>query len=138
MNPFQQFKLYIIGDALAKADDVFEKARIEMTYNFTVFFLSLGLLFYGNIIANNLQWQFYITTFGVLTLPFVLVVLKRTGNVKYAGYVYVGNQICMGIANQWLYNFELNIIGGFWTGVFLIFTFFVLGKNVNFKANNKL
>ncbi len=128
MNPFSRFKNWIIGDALAETDDVFEKARITLTYNFTVFFIVLGLVFYGNIFANRLWWQFYITTFGVITLPLVLVALKKTKSVQVAGYIYIVNQVLMSIANQWLYKFELNIIGGFWSVVSLVFAFFVLGK----------
>src|SRR5687767_1896230 len=128
MNPLRKFRNYIIGDALAKTDDVFERARIELTFSFTMFFILLGLVFYGNIFANNLWWQFYITTFGVISLPLVLVVLKKTKNVNYAGYLYVVNQVIMSLANQWLYKFELSIVGGFWAMVSLVFTFFVLGR----------
>lgn len=132
MNPYLRFKNYIIGDALSKTDDVFERARIEMVYSFTVFFILLGLVFYGNIFANGLWWQFHITTFGVITLPLVLVVLRKTKNVRYAGYFYTITQIFMSLSNQWLYKFEPNELGAFWQCVFLIFVFFVLGNKWGF------
>ncbi|MBA3663919.1 MAG: SpoIIE family protein phosphatase [Bacteroidetes bacterium] len=127
-NPFIKFKHWIIGEALVKAEDVFEKAKLNMMFNFTLFFLVLGLVFYANIFANNYWWQFYITTFGVITLPLVFVVLKKTQSAKSAAYVFMTNQIVMGLLNEWLFNFELNAVGGFWQMVQVIVVFFVLGK----------
>lgn len=132
MNPLRRLKNFFIGEALSKTDDVFERARIELLYKFTMFFIILGLVFYGNILANKLWWQFYITTFGVITLPVVLVVLKTTGNVTYAGYVYIFNQIVMSVANQWLYKFGHSIVGGLWAMVFIVFAFFVMGRRWGF------
>jgi serine phosphatase RsbU (regulator of sigma subunit) len=130
MNPLKKFKKYIIGDALAQAEDVFEKGRIELTYNFTVFFLALGLLFYSNLIANHYIWQTYITTIGVILLFSILIVLKKTKNVYYAGLVFVWSQIIVGLLNEWMYKFELNTQGAFWIIVLIQFTFSVLGKRV--------
>ena len=132
MNPFKKFKNYVIGEALAQTDDVFEKARIELTFSFTLFFWLLGILFYVNIIANHLWWQLYITSFGVITLPLILLTLKRTKNVRYAGYLFVLFMFVLSSLNQWLYKFELNIIGGFWIMVFLLFVFFVLDRKWGF------
>lgn len=134
MNPLKQFKNYIIGNALLKTDDVFEKARLNMMFNFTAFFIVLGLIFYGNILANNLWWQFYITTFGVIILPFVFVVLKKTESATYAGILFFCNQILMSVANQILAKFESNIVGGLWSMVLVIIVFFVLGKKWGFVA----
>jgi serine phosphatase RsbU (regulator of sigma subunit) len=132
VNPLKKFKHYIIGNALATTNDVFEKARIDLTFNYTLFFIVLGLVFYGNIIANGYWWQFYITTFGTATLPFVLIVLKKTQDVKKAGLVVIGNQVCMSALNLWLYKFDLNIIGGFWSMVSVIFVFFIMGSRWGF------
>jgi serine phosphatase RsbU (regulator of sigma subunit) len=132
VNPLKKFKHYIIGDALAVSDDAFKKSRIDLTFNYTLFFIIMGLVFYGNIIANGYWWQFYITTFGVSTLPFVFLVLKKTKDVKKAGLVIIANQVCMSALNLWLYKFDLNIIGGFWSMVQIIFVFFVMGSRWGF------
>ncbi|MDQ3048177.1 MAG: SpoIIE family protein phosphatase [Bacteroidota bacterium] len=128
MNPYQHFKKYIIGDMLLKADDVFEKARIELTFNFTSFFFALGLLFYVNIFANHYMWQFYITTVGVLGFPVVFIILRKTGNIKTAAYFFVCIQIFMSVMNIWLHQFNSSMIGAYWTVVFILFAFFVLGR----------
>ncbi|MFL5751771.1 MAG: hypothetical protein ACJ76F_00070 [Bacteroidia bacterium] len=128
MNPFKKFKYWIAGEAIAQTDDVFEKARIELTYNFTLFFMFLGLMFYGNLIVNHYNWQIYITTFGVITLPFVLVVLKRTRNVKKAALLFMINQLIVSCLSEWIYKFAVNAQGVLWSVISLIFAFFVLGK----------
>jgi serine phosphatase RsbU (regulator of sigma subunit) len=132
VNPLKKFKHYITGDALATTDDAFKKSKINLTFNYTFCLIILGLVFYGNIIANGYWWQFYITTFGVLMPPFVLVVLKKTGDIRKAGLVLIANQVCMSALNLWLYKFDLNIIGGFWSMVQIIFVFFVMGSRWGF------
>ena len=57
-----------------------------------------------------------------------MLVLKRTGSAKKAGYIFIANQVAMSTANEWLNNFQLNVIEGLWTTVFLIFAFFVMGR----------
>ena len=128
MNPLKKFKYWITADAIAQTDDVFEKARIDLTYNFTLFFMCLGLLFYGNIIANHYYLQMYITTLGVILLPFVLVVLKRTRSVKKAAILFMVSQLIVSSLSEIVYKFAVNAQGIMWCVVSLIFSFFVLGK----------
>lgn len=130
MNPFTRFKNYIIGDAVAKTDDVFEKARIDLTFNITVFFLALGMLYYIDLVAHHYTWFVYITTIAVVSLPVALLVLKKTGNVKYAGYIFIGEQIVVGFAHMVMENFEFDREGAFWTMVIILFAFLVLGTRM--------
>lgn len=135
MNPFARLKIWITAEMLAKTDDVFEKARIHLTYNFTLFFLLLGLLFYVNIFANHLWWQFYITTFGIVLSPFNFLMIKKADSIQPAAYLFVVQQVVLSLGNMWLYHFELNIIGGFWSLIFIVFVFFVLGKGWGFAIS---
>jgi len=57
----------------------------------------------------------------------VLVILKRTRNVRYAAYLFIGQQLTIGFMNQCLRNFELDVQGAFWTMVVMLFAFFILG-----------
>ncbi len=127
MNPFSRFKKYIIGNAVSKTDDVFEKARIDLTFNITVFFLALGILYYINLLANHYTWFVYITSIAVVSLPLVLVVLKKTGNVKYAGYLFIAEQLIVAFFHMVLENFEFDAEGAFWTMFVILFAFLVLG-----------
>jgi serine phosphatase RsbU (regulator of sigma subunit) len=134
MNPFSRFKNYIIGDAIAKTDDVFEKARIDLTFNITLFFLALGMMYYVNLIANNYTWFVYITTIAVVCLPMVLVVLKKTGNVKYAGYLFIAEQTVVGFSHMVLENFEFDEEGALWTMVVILFAFLVNGTRMGWAV----
>jgi serine phosphatase RsbU (regulator of sigma subunit) len=127
MNLFSRFKNYIIGDAIAKTDDVFEKARLDLTFNITLFFLALGVIYYIDLVAHHYTWFVYITTLAVISLPMIFVVLKKTGNVKYAGYIFIGEQIVVGFAHMVMENFEFDREGAFWTMLIILFAFLVLG-----------
>jgi serine phosphatase RsbU (regulator of sigma subunit) len=127
MNPFARFKNYIIGDALAATEDVFQKARIDLLFNITVFFLLLGLTYYVNLIANHYVWLTCITTIGVISLPTVLIILKKTGNVRLAGIFFLAEQVVIGFLNEIMTNFHFDGEGAFWAAFMLLFSFFVLG-----------
>jgi serine phosphatase RsbU (regulator of sigma subunit) len=127
MNPFSRFKNYFTGDALAATDDVFEKARIDLVFNISCFFLLLGLAYYGNLISNHLTWLIYITSIGVISLPLVLIVLKKTKNVRYAGFVFMGEQLAVGLLHQLMMNFHVDTEAAFWTMITIFFAFFILG-----------
>lgn len=128
MNPFARFKNYIISDALAATDDVFEKARIDLIFNVTIFFIFLGLTYYGTLVANHLTWLTYITTVGVVLLPTVLIVLKKTKNVRYAAALFMVEQLAVGIPNQFLFNFRVDTETAFWDMILIFFSFYLLGK----------
>lgn len=123
----KRFKNWLIGDYLKATDDVFERSRIELTYGFTVFFIVLGLFFYGKLIADNYTWQIYITTYAILALPFVFIIIKKYKNINSAALFFVFQQLTMHLLNGWLLNFEINLLSCFWMIQLIIFTFVVLG-----------
>ena len=46
----KKLKNWFIGDYLAKTDDVFERAKIELLYSYSIAFFILGSIFYVHII----------------------------------------------------------------------------------------
>src|ERR1044072_9146760 len=128
MNPFSRFKKFIIGDALAATDDVFEKARIDLVFDITCFFLVLGIGFYGNLVAHHYTWLICITTIGVISLPTVLIILKKTKNLQWAAWLFLIEQIVVGLFNQILKNFQFNGEAAFWSIFTILFAFFIFGK----------
>jgi serine phosphatase RsbU (regulator of sigma subunit) len=128
MNPIARFKNYITGNAIAKTNDVFEKVRIDLTFNITCFFFLLGSMYYVSLIVNHYVWLTYVTTIAVISLPLVLVVLRRTGNVRYAAYLFIGEQLVVGLFNECFVNFNVDAEASFWTMTVILFAFFVLGK----------
>lgn len=89
MNPFKQFRNYFIGEALAKTEDVFEKVRIEVLCNFTLFFLlnNIPYLF----VSVNATVPFLLGIGTTIALIVVLVILKKTSNIRVASYFFLIN-----------------------------------------------
>src|SRR5438128_520238 len=86
MNPLKKFQHYFIGGALARTDDVFEQVKAEVLFNFTAFFLvtNIPYVFVSNKVVH--------LTMGISTvtaLALVLVVVRRTNNVKWATYFFL-------------------------------------------------
>jgi serine phosphatase RsbU (regulator of sigma subunit) len=127
MNPYRRLRKYVIGEALSLTDDVFEQARIDLLFNITLFFLCLGLGYYGNLIAHHYTWLIYITTIGVISLPTVLIILKKTKSAQLAGYFFMAEQILIGFLNQCVRNFTVDATGAFWSMFLVLFAFFVMG-----------
>ena len=127
MNPVSRCKSFFIGNALTKTVDVFEKARIELTFNITCFFLGLGLIYYVNLILHNYTYMIGITSIAVIALPVVLLILKKTGNVKLAAYFFIGEQLTVSILNQFLRNFHFDEHDALWTMQLILFAFLILG-----------
>lgn len=128
----KKLKQWFIGDYLAKTEDVFEKARIELTYDYSIFFIILGLAFYGNLIANGLWYHFYIVSFAcvaLLTIPFML---KHTQNLKLTGNWYVIQQTIVSTCSVFIQEFKPDMSGTLWTMSFIIFILFIFGAKKGF------
>lgn len=89
MNPFKKFQLYFIGKALANSDDVFEQVKAEVMFNFTVFFLIMNTPYLFLTLDQLVHLLTALTTMGSLIV--VLIVLKKTGNMKIASYFFLIN-----------------------------------------------
>jgi serine phosphatase RsbU (regulator of sigma subunit) len=124
----RKLKNWFIGDYLAKTEDVFERAKIELIYNFSIFFLFLGLNFYTVVILNHLHYQFYIITFGVLSLTAMPFILKYSENSQLAAWFWVTQQNVVAVGNIIVSEGRFDIMTGFWIMVMLLFSFFVFEK----------
>ena len=123
----KKLKNWFIGDYLAKTENVFEKARIELTYDYTLFFFIMGLAFYGNLIANELWYHCYIVTFAIISLPSTLFILKYKQNLKLAANWYVIQQTIVSSASVYIQEANPDMSGPLWTMSFIIFILFIFG-----------
>jgi hypothetical protein len=89
LNPFKKIQNYFIGGALSKTDDVFEKVKAEVLFNFTVFFLLTNLPYL--FVAANKTVHLTMGVSTIIALALVLVVIKRTDNIKWATYFFLIN-----------------------------------------------
>lgn len=123
---------WFIGNYLAKTDNVFERAKIELIYSFSVFFMVLGLLFYGNLIANHLWYHFYIITFAVVALTAIPFILKYKQNLYMAANWYIVQQIIISTTESIIEEGRLNAIGALFTLSVVLFCFFIYSTRKGF------
>jgi hypothetical protein len=123
----KKIKHWFIGELLAKTEDVFEKAKIELVFNFSVFFMVLGLLFYGNLIANGLWYHFYMITFGIFALASIPFILKYKQSLRMAANWYVIQQTITSTISLGIQEFKPDMSGPLWTLSFIIFVIFIFG-----------
>ncbi|MGZ4043469.1 MAG: hypothetical protein ACXVNM_02625 [Bacteroidia bacterium] len=83
MNPLKQFKVWIIGETLLRNDDVFETARLNVLYNFTVFFIITTIPYVIVSFSVSIFHQF-LGLFQLILFLLVLVIIKRTNNITAA------------------------------------------------------
>jgi serine phosphatase RsbU (regulator of sigma subunit) len=88
MNPYKVVKNWFIGEALATTDDVFEKGKIELLFNFTCLFLLLNPAFFISSIHASVS-QKILSLLGIFLLGMVLVTLKATRNITWASIAYI-------------------------------------------------
>ncbi len=118
---------WFIGDYLAKTDNVFEQAKITLTYNFAIFFMIQAAALYINVIANHLWYHFYFISFGWLSMAFMLYVIKMRQNIRLASLVWLFQFVIIGTANMLIQGGGTDLMSGFWILVELLFAYFTLG-----------
>ena len=121
-------KKWFIGDYLEKTDDVFEKARIELVFAYSMFFLVLGIIFYINLIVHHLWLHVYVISIAVVSLSSVVLILKYKQNVRLAANWYVIQQFTVSISEMMLQNCRLNVAGGLFSISSVLFIFFIYGR----------
>ncbi len=123
----KKFRNWFIGDYLAKTEDVFERARIELVFDYCVFFWVLGVGFYGNLIANHLWYHFYVITFACIALAMVPFMLKYRHNLRQAANWFFVQQVIVSIAESTIQEFKPDMATGMWVMSFILFMIFIFG-----------
>jgi hypothetical protein len=126
MNPLKKLQRYFIGGALAKTDDVFEQAKAEVLFNFTFFFLlsNLPYLFVG--LDQFVHFAMGAST--ILALLLVLIVIKRTNNIKYATYFFLVNFTIQDFGHYFINNGRMAEQGMLFSLLFILCGFLLLDR----------
>jgi len=130
MNAFKKFQLYFIGGALAKTDDAFEKVKAEVLFNFTVFFLLTNIPYL--FIAFHLTIQFIMGVSVLTALALVLIVIKRTNNIRMATYFFLLNFFIQDIGHFVLDNGRQELQGVLYAVLFVISGFLLMDRKWGF------
>ncbi|MBP7809166.1 MAG: SpoIIE family protein phosphatase [Bacteroidia bacterium] len=118
-------KKWFIGDYLAKTDDVFERSKIELLYNYCVAFFLIGMVYYIHIVVAGLYYHAASEGLAMVSLLAIPFVLKYTRNVKLAAWIYIIQQTFVSFCSIIIENGEQNLISGFWISLFILFSFFL-------------
>lgn len=87
MSPFSKFRNYFVGKAMSRTDDVFEKAKIDLLFSFSVFFFLFAAAF--SILSFDKNWfSILLFAFGAFMLLATIGTLKITGRLMVAAYIY--------------------------------------------------
>jgi len=127
MNPYGKYKNWVIGAALAKTDDVFEKGKIELLFNFS----SLFILFSSGFFFASLHASFaqlFLSIQSVVLLSTVLIVLKTTQNSQWASYCYILTSSIQSLSYTIISNGIVNEEAGPFLILYISFGFLLLGR----------
>lgn len=128
----KKIRNWFIGDYIEKTDDVFEKARIELTFSYSIIFFTLGLFFYANLIVNSLWYHVYSISFGIISLATIPFVLKYRQNLRLAASLYLIQQFVVSFTETLLQEGKLDIQLGLFTMTIILFAFFIFNTKTGF------
>ena len=107
---FRRFKKYIIGDAIRKTSNHFEKAKIAMFFNLTI----MSVLFYtiGSIIFLS-KGYWYIETMqlvGYILIIALVISIKKTNGYKVPALIWMSSIVFLSFFGAIINNGELSYL----------------------------
>ena len=123
-------KKWFIGDYLTKTDDVFERSKIEMLYNYSMAFFLVGSVYYLHIVYAGYWMHASVEGIAMLSLISIPFFLKYSQNVKAAAWIYIIQQVIVSSLSIIIEGGRPNIISGFWISLFILLSFFLFDIKV--------
>ncbi len=118
---------WFIGDYLEKTDDVFERARIELLYYYSLCFFVLGGAFWIELYIDKLMLHFYLITFPCIALFSIPFLLKYTKNINLVAWWYVVQQTITAIISVYFEKGAFTQMGAYWTVLYILCVLFLFG-----------
>jgi hypothetical protein len=123
---------WFIGKYLEGTTNVFEKAKVELLFNFTVFYLLNLLLFEANLVSNHFHYHATIICFAITLLVLILILFKKQAPFKKIAEVLFVQQIVTGVVSYIIQESRMDFVGEFWIVVNILVSFFTLGRRAGF------
>ncbi len=131
MNPFKKVQNYFIGDIVSATDDVFEKAKAEVLFNFTAFFFIANLPYAA--LALTLTWFHVVLGYStVIGLGIVFLILKKYKSIKIAAIFYLANHAFQNLSHFLIDNGRTEMQGILFFLLFVLVGFMTLGRKWGF------
>ena len=128
MNVLAKFQNLIIGKALSKTDDVFEKARIFVLFNFTVVFLLLNIPYLIQTLNKGNPIHITLAVLSTCGLSLVLAILSRSENITFAIYFYIINHTIQNVCHYFINNGVIEVQGTTFLILIVLFSYLMLGR----------
>ncbi len=127
-NPLKTLKQYLVGDYLAQTENVFDRARIELMYTYTMLFALTVWPFQFALFSLGFHIQFYINIPAISLIFVLLWWLKNKKSVQWAGAIYAATQILNSALHGAVYNYAPSLQGFLWILIGVLVAFFVVGR----------
>jgi hypothetical protein len=124
----KKLRLYFIGGALAKNDDVFEQVKAEVLYNFTAFFIITNIPYLFVQMQNFYHGMMGLSTLFALIL--VLVIIKKTSSIKKASYFFLINFFIQDVGHYIINNGRMNEQGILYAMLFSLCGYLLVDKKM--------
>ncbi|MBN8703471.1 MAG: SpoIIE family protein phosphatase [Bacteroidetes bacterium] len=124
----KKLKAYFISDRLNQTEDVFEKAKIHLVFDFTFFMSLLAIPFIIQLYINGFWYHLGFNIFEVISLTVIYVLFKTNVPLKVLGITFVIMDSIMSAGSLICQNGYFEIQAGLWSMLLILYTFFVLGK----------
>jgi hypothetical protein len=128
----KKLRHFIIGEYLSNTSNVFDRAKGQLLYNFTIFYLLNLLLFSVNLYTNHYYYHAAIITFAISLLIAILIAFKQQHKFKSIALILLYQQIITGLVSFIIQKSSMDFVGEFWMVVNILITFFTLGKSYGF------
>ncbi len=132
MNPISKFKSYIIGDALLRTEDPFQQVKVQVLFNFTLFFLVLNIP-YSIVSYLQSSFHFALAMSSSLALAAVFVVLKKVKDIKWAVYFYILNHLIQNFIHFIINNGIIELQGILFFLLIILFGFLLVDRVLGFS-----
>jgi hypothetical protein len=128
----KKLRHFIIGEYLLSTSNVFERAKVQLLYNFTVFYLLNLVLFSINLYTNHYYYHAAIITFAMSLLVIILIAFRQQRKFRSIALILMFQQVVTGIVSFLIQRSSMDFVGEFWIVVNILITFFTLGKKYGF------
>jgi serine phosphatase RsbU (regulator of sigma subunit) len=123
---------WFIGGYLAKTDNVFERAKINLLYSLLLFYIVDHIFFLGNLIPNHYYYHLVLISTAALTYIVLLYMLRQNKDFTLIAKVVFYQGIITGTLSYLVQQSRMDYIGEFWMVVSILTTFFTLGNRYGF------
>lgn len=126
---FHKIKNWFIADILKSTDDFYEKARVNLIFDFPFFMVFIGTVACSVFFILNLKFSYAAIIGGVAFCSLLLFYLKFSKSVFLSSLIYATVLLLIIVLNLYFNHKLLHLGFPFWLAIIILFATF----NLNYK-----